>query len=280
VPIYSNADTVISGSSVTFTADTSCLSKTVLLQWQVNGKNIGKDSSLFRYIPQYGDTITCNATINDSIITSNAIIMTVIDTSKLLAPRFFKYNLVYTEIGEWSVCCGKGVSGPNYCTTFSWTPPDTSGIPEKLQYYKIHNINNFNGNITIDSTMDTTFCINAGYEGELFATAVYSNPYLESEPSNIIIQGGLPIQIKENDIINKDYIIYPNPNDGNFTLEFPNPENNQVQIIITDITGKIIIETTSTQEQYNYTGNELQSGIYLVTVKGDNGFNVSKMVVK
>jgi hypothetical protein len=74
--------------------------------------------------------------------------------------------------------------------------------------------------------------------------------------------------------------IYPNPNDGAFTLEFPNPKSNQVHIIINDITGKTVFETTTTQELYNYTGNKLQSGIYLVTVKGVDSLNVSKMVVK
>jgi len=74
--------------------------------------------------------------------------------------------------------------------------------------------------------------------------------------------------------------IYPNPNDGNFTLKFLNPNNTLVQISISDITGKTVFETTTAQEIYNYTGNNLQSGICLVTVKNDDSFNVSKMAVK
>jgi len=280
VPIYTKADTVVVGSSVTFVADTSCLGKIVSLQWQVNGKNVGKDSSIFNYNPKYSDTITCNATINDTIIKSNAIIMTVIDTSALLAPRFFKYTLFYNNEGNYQICCGKLLGVYGYCSIFSWTLPDTAGKSEKLQYFKIHNINYLDENIIIDSTKDTTFCINVGYMGDLFVTAVYSNPYIESDPSNIIYLRGLPISIKEPDLINNGYIIYPNPNGGNFTLEFPNPENKTQQITITDITGKTVFETTTTQEKYSYAGNKLQSGIYIVTVKGEDSFNVNKMIVK
>ena len=88
----------------------------------------------------------------------------------------------------------------------------------------------------------------------------------------------------ENSIIsntfNNNIKIYPNPNDGIFILEFPNPKNNIIQSSITDITGKTVFETTTNQNLYNYTGNKLQSGIYVVTVKEEDRFNVIKMVVK
>ena len=89
-----------------------------------------------------------------------------------------------------------------------------------------------------------------------------------------------PITIMEEYNQNNELNIYPNPNDGNFTIEFPNPNNELLQITISDITGKTVFETIITQELYNYTGNKLQSGIYLVTVKGENSFYVIKMVVK
>ena len=64
-----------------------------------------------------------------------------------------------------------------------------------------------------------------------------------------------------------------------FTIEFPNPENNTVQITITDITGKNISETTTTREIFNYSISTIPAGIYIVTVKGENTLNVSKMFV-
>jgi uncharacterized protein (TIGR02145 family) len=73
--------------------------------------------------------------------------------------------------------------------------------------------------------------------------------------------------------------IYPNPNDGQFTILFPNQGNNLIDINISDISGKTVFETKSTQDKYYYNGNPLKSGIYIITIKGENLFKVSKMVV-
>lgn len=78
VPISASADTVIKGTSVTFTSNTSCMSGSVSLQWQVNQKNVGTGVSTFSYIPLNGDIVTCLANVNGNIITSNAILMNII----------------------------------------------------------------------------------------------------------------------------------------------------------------------------------------------------------
>jgi len=79
--------------------------------------------------------------------------------------------------------------------------------------------------------------------------------------------------------VNKNLKLYPNPNKGEFTVEFSNPEYEEIQIGITDLTGKNLFETTCTQELFNYNKPSLLPGVYMIVVKGDNLCQVIKMIV-
>jgi photosystem II stability/assembly factor-like uncharacterized protein len=94
------------------------------------------------------------------------------------------------------------------------------------------------------------------------------------------ITGVKPTKITNPNSDSSNFKIFPNPNDGFFTLEFSNPDHQTQQIKISDITGKEILETTTSQELFNYTGNKLQSGIYIVRMESEEIINVSKMIVK
>lgn len=74
--------------------------------------------------------------------------------------------------------------------------------------------------------------------------------------------------------------IYPNPNDGDFSLDYANPGNKTLQIKIADLTGKMVFETINTREIFNYDGQKLQSGIYVITVIGEHRLITNKMIVK
>jgi hypothetical protein len=75
-------------------------------------------------------------------------------------------------------------------------------------------------------------------------------------------------------------VVYPNPNNGDFTLNLSNPKSKLHEIIITDIAGKKVFETTTTQKLYNYNGSKLQFGIYVVTVQNEENCYISKMIVR
>jgi len=80
--------------------------------------------------------------------------------------------------------------------------------------------------------------------------------------------------------ISENIKVYPNPNDGAFTIEYANPGNKTLQIEIADITGKKVLETIDTRGKFIYNGQKLQSGIYVVTVKGEDRLMTNKMIVK
>ena len=62
--------------------------------------------------------------------------------------------------------------------------------------------------------------------------------------------------------------LYPNPNEGNFTVEFTASAGTLVQFYITDITGKIVFNSQSTAtkglNRVNLQVNDLQKGFYIL----------------
>ena len=86
--------------------------------------------------------------------------------------------------------------------------------------------------------------------------------------------------VKINSISDESLNIYPNPNNGQFSISFDNPAGKTMQISVYDITGKEIFETLFTGQTYFCNGNLLQSGIYIVSVKSDDYYKISKVIVK
>lgn len=80
-----------------------------------------------------------------------------------------------------------------------------------------------------------------------------------------------------------NFNLYPNPNNGNFTVQFESDSTNDVQIKVNDIRGREVFSNT-----YENSGlfvkslelNNVTSGIYLVTVQNGNKKEVKKIIVE
>jgi hypothetical protein len=51
--------------------------------------------------------------------------------SQFSAPRNFEYGYEYIEMGNVGYCAGQLLDGPDYCSHFKWTNPDTSTTTRK-----------------------------------------------------------------------------------------------------------------------------------------------------
>ena len=74
------------------------------------------------------------------------------------------------------------------------------------------------------------------------------------------------VLVSENNLIEPK--IYPNPNQGTFTLSFENPDKETVSIRIMDIIGNTISFGSCSTNRYDCKDNTLPAGMYLITIDG------------
>ena len=91
-----------------------------------------------------------------------------------------------------------------------------------------------------------------------------------------------PVSINENEKNNFNFKLYPNPNNGNMTLEY-NPIND-ADVEIRDVLGKLVYvnKLDSNNSKINITENVLKEGVYFYTIKNNDTilFNDKFIIIK
>jgi hypothetical protein len=82
-----------------------------------------------------------------------------------------------------------------------------------------------------------------------------------------------------------DFAVYPNPNNGNFNIQFANNSSNGngVKVLVYDMRGRVILENNfenSATFNQNIQLNNAQSGVYLLTVTDGEIKQTKKIVVQ
>jgi subtilisin-like proprotein convertase family protein len=81
----------------------------------------------------------------------------------------------------------------------------------------------------------------------------------------------------------ENFTLYPNPNNGNFTIQFNSNSGNEIKINVHDIRGREIYSKSYTNDglfNENLQLSNAQSGIYLVTVQDGSRKEVKKIVIE
>lgn len=81
----------------------------------------------------------------------------------------------------------------------------------------------------------------------------------------------------------KDFRLYPNPNNGNFTVAFESNSGNDIKINVHDISGRMIFEKTYQNNgifNQNLQLANTQAGVYLVTVLDGEHKTTERIVIK
>ncbi|MBF4493614.1 T9SS type A sorting domain-containing protein [Flavobacterium sp. MR2016-29] len=93
---------------------------------------------------------------------------------------------------------------------------------------------------------------------------------------------GQTFTLGTSDFENIDFSLYPNPNKGNFNIQFESQGTKGVKVFVHDILGKNVYSNTfetTTQFNQNIQLQNVSSGIYLVTVIDGDRRTVKKLVV-
>lgn len=111
------------------------------------------------------------------------------------------------------------------------------------------------------------------WNGSIDEIRIYNRALKEFEI--VEIYGGAPTSIKlvKN---TKEFNIYPNPTSGVFTISGENVKT----ILISDITGKIVLEKAVNTNQIDIDLSGYPKAVYLIKVATEEGIGVKKLVLK
>ena len=155
--------------------------------------------------------------------------------------------------------------------TFSATTP-TSPNPTTWTTIASGVPNNGSYTVTLpDVTATKTTC--------RFMVKAVGNVFLAVNSKNFTITPSL----SSNEFGFTNFSIYPNPNRGNFNVKFDSTSSNEISIVVNDIRGRNIFE-----KQYSNTGlfdqnlqlNNVEAGVYLVTVKDGDQKIVKRIIIE
>ena len=97
---------------------------------------------------------------------------------------------------------------------------------------------------------------------------------------NLCVAEPTTMGIADNTLAN--FALYPNPNKGNFTVQFNSTSNKEVSILVHDMRGRTILNN-----KYSNTGlfsqnvqlDQVQAGVYLVTVQDGDKKVVKRIII-
>lgn len=146
----------------------------------------------------------------------------------------------------------------------SCTAPITSGTFSPNQPLNALNSKNTNGNWSL--TINDYFQGDTGTLNSWSVEVCYIQATLDSESFGL-----------------DNFTLYPNPNNGNFTIQFNSNTGNEIKVNVHDVRGREIFA-----KSYNNNGlfneslelNNVQSGVYLVTVQDGARKELKKIVVQ
>jgi hypothetical protein len=99
--------------------------------------------------------------------------------------------------------------------------------------------------------------------------------------TNIFMAKFDPVPLSTNGFEMSNVSLFPNPNDGNFSLKIPNENSANCSMEIYDVLGQLVYKQNVKSGGEKIAASGLKTGVYFVEVKsGSESFRVVKMVVE
>ena len=119
---------------------------------------------------------------------------------------------------------------------------------------------------------------NNGDNPTYFVTASDANGCYNSDSTTIIIENCEVLQT--HDLRDIDIIVYPNPNNGIFTIELNNYLNEEIDITFISSLGKIVNQQKFYSNIINFNAPYLSNGIYSLIIKSKNQYLIKKVIIQ
>ncbi len=93
-----------------------------------------------------------------------------------------------------------------------------------------------------------------------------------------------PNSVSEQNIVEKEIKVYPNPGNGQINFEFTLENRSDVKLNITDLTGQVVFKQNmhsviQGKKKVTIDLSELKSGLYIVTLLSDEGIGTSRISI-
>lgn len=266
VVIYANKDSICNGQPVSFTALPNNHSGTPTYLWFVNSQFAGTGISFTTSSLNHNDLVHCEMTeytkcAHDFKDLSNDIRTTVLPW---LTPGVSITANPNTPLK------------PSQYVTFTATPTNGGNNPGYQWKRNGSNILGAQSNIWSANTLNDNDSIS------VVLTSNYMCPQPATANSNGIV---VKVLTSVNDNMNvQNLILYPNPNNGTFTLSGNVDTDETLQLRITNALGQVVHTDTlqpangQVHKVFNIQG--ISAGIYSLTIKGDKESAVFQISVR
>jgi hypothetical protein len=107
----------------------------------------------------------------------------------------------------------------------------------------------------------------------------YNHIFFDISNTNFSITTSLGVA--DNSLSN--FVLYPNPNKGNFTVQFNSSSSNEIAISVHDMRGRTILNNKYSNAglfSQNVQLDQVQSGVYLVTVQDGDKKVVKRIIIE
>ncbi|OFX59923.1 MAG: hypothetical protein A2046_03355 [Bacteroidetes bacterium GWA2_30_7] len=147
--------------------------------------------------------------------------------------------------------------------------------------YKLNNSYSFYEGIGNGLGLFHDFSI--GIEGGVYLVCFEQNEILQ----NVYQFWGTPPEcglttnlIKEKHLKSNNISIFPNPFSETAVIEFPNPDYSSYNLVVTDVTGKVVKQISNIKSnKIVFEKGDLSGGFYLINMKGNKIFN-GNLIIK
>lgn len=264
------------------------------IYYDINTKNIAIGNYTYQSQNICTDyPFTLNSTITESSDTSYPGLSLPIADSYTITDANFYTNVTHPNIGQfnllirapWQATLNTAIWYNNITCTGAnmdkWF--DTSGSPvncattngaPSFTPFSVTNINGYNGNNSAGSWLI--------YFKDVVVDSNVASASFNSFTIQLCRSELVPVLSTESFGIN-DLVLYPNPNNGNFNIQFTSTTGNDIKVNIHDLRGRSIFN-----KSYNNTGlfneslklDNVQSGIYLVTIEDGANKEVKKIIIE